>query len=84
MPPELSGARWPPFEERRQELSSRLAGLDVLACGVVLLDGKGQVRFANMAAEQLFDVSLKLREGGVFARHFINGAVIAADDGFGV
>jgi two-component system nitrogen regulation sensor histidine kinase GlnL len=78
MPPELSGARWPPFEERRQELSSRLAGLDVLACGVVLLDGKGQVRFANMAAEQLFDVSLKLREGGVFARHFINGAVLDA------
>lgn len=70
--------RWPPHRERRREMASRLSGLDVLACAVVLLDERGQVRFANMAAEQLFDAPLKLLEGGVFARQFANGAVLDA------
>jgi two-component system nitrogen regulation sensor histidine kinase GlnL len=71
-------ARWPMQRERRRELGSRLAGLDVLACSVVLLDRQGQVRFANMAAEQLFDAPLKLLEGSVFARQFGNGLVLDA------
>ncbi len=61
--------------ERRRP-SSRLAGLDFLACSVVLLDADGRVVFANQAAEQLFDMSARSIEGGRFARLFGNGTVI--------
>ena len=76
--PEQSSSRWPVHRERRRDMASRLSGLDVLACAVVLLDDRGQVRFANMAAEQLFDAPLKLLEGSVFARQFGNGVVLDA------
>ncbi|MCX7212592.1 MAG: nitrogen regulation protein NR(II) [Burkholderiales bacterium] len=62
--------------ERRLQPSSRLAGLDLLACGVVLLDERGNLRFLNQAAVQLFELPLRLVEGAPFARQFSNGGII--------
>ena len=62
--------------ERRLQPSSRLAGLDLLACGVVLLDERGNLRFLNQAAAQLFELPLRLVEGAPFARQFSNGGII--------
>ena len=62
--------------ERRRQLASRLAGLNLLACSVVLLDEAGRARFLNLAAEQLFELPARVLEGAPFARQFLNGAVI--------
>jgi two-component system nitrogen regulation sensor histidine kinase GlnL len=62
--------------ERRQHLESRLAGLDLLACAVVVLDAHGRVNFMNLAAEQLLELPLRVVEGTVFARQFVNGQPI--------
>jgi two-component system nitrogen regulation sensor histidine kinase GlnL len=62
--------------ERRNDLMSRLAGIDRLACAVVLLDADGRTRFLNLAAEQIFETPLRVIEGTLFARLFGNGAVI--------
>jgi two-component system nitrogen regulation sensor histidine kinase GlnL len=55
---------------------SRLAGIDRLACAVVLLDDAGRTRFLNLAAEQIFETPLRVIEGVPFARLFGNGAVL--------
>ena len=68
--------RWPLDLERRRQPASRLAGLDLLACAVVLLDEQGRTRFINQAAEQLFELSQRSLEGELFARQFSNGALI--------
>lgn len=62
--------------ERRRDPSSRLAGLDLLACAVVLLDVEGRTKFLNQAAEQLFEMPQRVIEGTVFARQFSNGGII--------
>jgi two-component system nitrogen regulation sensor histidine kinase GlnL len=62
--------------DRRRALASRLAGLELLACGVVLLDDEGRTRYMNQAAEQLFELPLRVVEGTAFARQFLNGGVI--------
>jgi hypothetical protein len=62
--------------ERRRDPSSRLAGLDLLACAVVLLDVEGRTKFLNQAAEQLFEMPQRVIEGSVFARQFSNGGII--------
>jgi two-component system nitrogen regulation sensor histidine kinase GlnL len=64
--------------ERRRDPRSRLAGLDLLACSVVLLDALGRTRFVNQAAEQLFELPLRAIEGAPFARLFTNGVIIDA------
>ena len=43
--------------ERRRRPESLLAGLDLLASGVVVLDDAGRTVFINQAAEQLFELS---------------------------
>ena len=53
-----------------------LAGLDLLALAVVVLDASGNVVFLNPAAEQLFDLSSRSMIGHSFARLFVNGDVI--------
>lgn len=63
--------------QRRSRLHSRLAGLDLLACAVVLLGDEGKVRFLNLAAEQLFEMPLRVIEGAHFATQFSNGVVFA-------
>ena len=64
--------------ERRRDPASRLAGLDLLACAVVLLDVQGDTVFMNQAAEQLFELPQRAVEGTSFARQFSNGGVIDA------
>jgi len=57
---------------------ARVAGLDLLACAVVLLDADGGTVFINQAAEQLFEVPLRTVLRQPFARQFANGGVIDA------
>jgi two-component system nitrogen regulation sensor histidine kinase GlnL len=68
--------RLPQGIERRRDPWSRLAGLDLLACAVVLLDAEGRTRFVNQSAEQLFETPQRVIEGTLFARQFTNGGVI--------
>jgi two-component system nitrogen regulation sensor histidine kinase GlnL len=70
--------RLPAGIDRRRHPSSRLAGLDLLACAVVLLDAQGHTRFINQAAEQLFELPQRVIEGAPFARQFVNGLIIDA------
>jgi two-component system nitrogen regulation sensor histidine kinase GlnL len=69
-------SRLPPGADRRRDPASRLAGLDLLACAVVLLDERGNTVFVNQAAEQLFELPQRAVEGVPFARQFINGGII--------
>ena len=64
--------------ERRRQPASLLAGLDLLALGVVVLDADGNTVFINQAAEQLFDLSSRSMIGHSFARVFANGGLIDA------
>ena len=64
--------------ERRRRPESLLAGLDLLASGVVVLDDAGRTVFINQAAEQLFELSSRTMIGHQFARLFVNGVVIDA------
>jgi two-component system nitrogen regulation sensor histidine kinase GlnL len=73
MPP---SSRRPEGTERRRDPASRLAGLDLLACAVVLLDDQGRTTFLNQAAEQLFELPQRAIEGAAFARQFSNGGII--------
>jgi two-component system, NtrC family, nitrogen regulation sensor histidine kinase GlnL len=79
----------PAGTDRRNAPASRLAGLDLLACAVVLLDAQGRTVHLNQAAEQLFELPLRTVEGQPFARHFLNGFVLdglleeACNNGFG-
>jgi two-component system, NtrC family, nitrogen regulation sensor histidine kinase GlnL len=67
---------FPAVPDRRRTPASRLAGLDLLACSVVLVDTGGRTVHINQAAEQLFELALRTIEGQPFARQFINGYVI--------
>ena len=62
--------------ERRKRPESLLAGLDLLASGVVVLDAEGRAVFINQSAEQLFELSSRTLQGHPFARMFGNGLVI--------
>ena len=64
--------------ERRKRPESLLAGLDLLASGVVVLDAEGRAVFINQSAEQLFELSSRTLQGHPFARMFANGMVIDA------
>jgi two-component system nitrogen regulation sensor histidine kinase GlnL len=63
-------SRVPAGAARRKPAGGRLAGLDLLASAVVLLDEDGNTVFMNQAAEQLFEVSLAISVGHSFARLF--------------
>jgi two-component system nitrogen regulation sensor histidine kinase GlnL len=75
--------------DRRRAAASRLAGLNLLSCSVVLLDADGRTIHLNHAAEQLFELPLRVIEGASFARQFGNGSLIdgllaeARDNAFG-
>jgi two-component system, NtrC family, nitrogen regulation sensor histidine kinase GlnL len=69
-------AHLPDGTDRRTTASSRLAGLDLLACAVVLLDAEGRTVHVNQAAEQLFGLPLRSIGGQPFARQFFNGFVL--------
>lgn len=56
---------------------SPFAGLDLLACAVVVLDEQGYCRFQNLAAEQLFELSARALREHRFAENFSNGSIIA-------
>lgn len=64
--------------ERRTQPESLLAGLDLLALGVVVLDEAGRTVFINQAAEQIFGLSSRSMLGHPFARQFHNGEAIDA------
>jgi len=68
----------PAADERRRDPESLLAGLELLASGVVLLDADGLIVFVNPAAEHLFELSSRSQLGQPFARLFANGVVIDA------
>ena len=55
-----------------------LAGLDLLATAIVIVDQSLVVRFANPAAENLFEVSSKSFVGQTIAEIFDNDRVLAA------
>jgi two-component system, NtrC family, nitrogen regulation sensor histidine kinase GlnL len=57
---------------------SRLAGLDLLATAVVLVGPDIAVRYANPAAENLLELSLKSLQRGRLPELFANGAELAA------
>jgi two-component system nitrogen regulation sensor histidine kinase GlnL len=65
-----------PTDERRRSPESLLAGLDLLASAVVVLDDRGHSVYMNLAAEQLFAVSWRLHAGERFAALFVDGAVL--------
>ncbi len=74
MRPEAPGAA----PERRRRPESLLAGLDLLASAVVVLDEEGRCVFLNQSAEQMFQVPLRSVAGMPFARLFVNGSMIDA------
>ena len=51
-------------------------GLDLLASPVVVLDADANTLFLNPAAEQLFEISVRIAAGQPFARLFVDGAAI--------
>jgi two-component system nitrogen regulation sensor histidine kinase GlnL len=57
---------------------TRFAGLDLLASAVLLVDADGVVRYANTAAEHLFETSLKALSRQKLAALFANGDELAA------
>jgi two-component system nitrogen regulation sensor histidine kinase GlnL len=62
--------------ERRRDPDSLLAGFDLLALAVVVLDAQGVCYYLNDSAEQLFGVSPRSARGQTFSRLFVNGAVL--------
>src|SRR5690606_14988305 len=65
-----------PEPVRRARGESPLAGLDLLATAIVVLDSDGCATFLNPSAEQLFEVSRRIVVGQPFARLFLDGAPI--------
>src|SRR3954462_2985004 len=49
-----------------------LAGLELLASSVVLLDGQGQIAYVNAAAENLLESSLKALSRQKLSAQFLN------------
>jgi two-component system nitrogen regulation sensor histidine kinase GlnL len=62
--------------KRRTDHEGRLATLDLLSSGVVVLDDSGNIVFINQSAEQLFEISLRIAAGHSFARLFLDGGPI--------
>ncbi|MGD9945180.1 MAG: nitrogen regulation protein NR(II) [Burkholderiaceae bacterium] len=58
------------------EHAPMLAGFDLLASAVVVLDEDGNTVFLNQAAEQLFEVSQRIAVGHPFARLFVDGSAL--------
>ncbi|MGI4845419.1 MAG: nitrogen regulation protein NR(II) [Janthinobacterium lividum] len=58
--------------------ASRFAGLDLLASSVLLLGPAGEVRYANPAAENLLELSLKSLQRAPLPELFTNGQELAA------
>lgn len=54
----------------------RFAGLDLLASSVVVLDHRGYCSYINLAAEQLFELSLRATREYRFSQLFIDGQMI--------
>jgi two-component system nitrogen regulation sensor histidine kinase GlnL len=54
------------------------AGLDLLASAVLVVDAAGLLRYANPAAEDMLDTSLKSLSRQALAAQFTNGAELAA------
>jgi two-component system nitrogen regulation sensor histidine kinase GlnL len=67
-----------PWVEKRHEPSSVFAGLDLLACAVVILDEEGRCVHLNQSAEQLFEITARATVGHAFSRLFVDGALIDA------
>jgi two-component system nitrogen regulation sensor histidine kinase GlnL len=57
---------------------ARFAGLDLLASSVLLLGPVGEVRYANPAAENLLELSLKSLQRAPLPELFTNGQELAA------
>lgn len=57
---------------------SRFAGLDLLASAVLLTDAEGTVRYANAAAENLLELSLKSLQRNTLPELFVNGVELSA------
>ena len=57
---------------------ARFAGLDLLASSVLLLGAHGEVRYANPAAENLLELSLKSLQRAPLPELFANGVELAA------
>ncbi|MGZ8294935.1 MAG: nitrogen regulation protein NR(II) [Telluria sp.] len=55
-----------------------LAGLDLLASAVLIADGAGRIQYANAAAENLLDSSLKALSRQTLGTLFANGDELAA------
>jgi len=66
----------PCHAEQRHSPEPGLAGLDLLASAVVLLDRQGRAVYMNLAAEQLFGISWRLHAAERFSSIFVDGAVI--------
>jgi two-component system nitrogen regulation sensor histidine kinase GlnL len=66
----------PCHADTRQDPDPRLAGLDLLASAVVLLDGGGHAIYMNLAAEQLFQISWRRHVGDLFSSIFVDGSPI--------
>ena len=56
---------------------AHLAGLDLLASAVILLDGDGRISYANAAAENLLESSLKALSRQKLTALFLNPAELA-------
>jgi two-component system nitrogen regulation sensor histidine kinase GlnL len=54
----------------------RLAGLDLLATAVLVIDWRGTIAFANQAAEQLFEASRKHLTGQTVQRLFTDNLAV--------
>ena len=60
------------------ETPPNLAGLDLLASAVLLVGPEVEVRYANPAAENLLELSLKSLQRSPLPELFVNGAELAA------
>ena len=57
-------------------IMERLAGLDLLASAVMILDGQGRIMYVNPAAEDLLEYSSKVLIPQKFGQLFLNAGVL--------
>ena len=55
-----------------------LAGLDLLASAVVILDADGRITYANAAAEHMLESSFRTLNGHRLIELFVNGGKLEA------
>ena len=60
----------------RSRGDARYAGLDLLTSAVIILDDEGLVAYANTAAENLLDFSLRTIHGQRLSTLLVNGALV--------